>query len=140
MYTGLSRKNKYFTPEMTDELNASLKEVDNKIEAHTATPLKPKLKVTPVHNSWKNNAIDRSVRIGYEFVLDATVDIENIEANIKTEIGTINAAITYPVISTCYGKEKPYRFIVENGKAYIVSSTDVDEDTVDIYEQLVVLV
>lgn len=140
MYTGLSRKNKYFTPEMTDELNASLKEVDSKIEDHVSTPLKPKLKVTPVHNKWNGNSIDRSCRIGYEFVLDATVDIADIEANVKTEIGSINAAITYPVISTCYGKEKPYRFIIENSKAYIVSTTDVEADTIDIYEQLLVLV
>lgn len=140
MYTGLPRKNKYFTPEMTDELNASLKEVDSKIEAHVSTPLKPKLKVTPVHNSWNGNVIERSVRIGYEFVLDATVDISDIEANVRTEIGTVNAALTYTVVSTCYGKEKPYRLILENGKAYIVSNTDVESDTIDIYEQLLVLI
>lgn len=140
MYTGLSRKNKYFTPEMTDELNASLKEVDSKIEEHVATPLKPKLKVTPVHNRWNGNSIDRSCRIGYMFILDATVGISDIEANVRTEIGSINAAITYPVISTCFGSEKPYRFIIENGKAYIVSSTDVEADTIDIYEPLIVLV
>ena len=140
MYTGLPRKNKYFTPEMTDELNASLKEVDTKIESHTATPLKAKLKVTPVQNKWKGNATERSCRIGYEFVLDATVDIADIEAGVKTEIGTVNAALTYTVVSTCYGKEKPYRLVIENSKAYIVSNTAVESDTVDIYEQLLVLV
>lgn len=140
MYTGLPRKNKYFTPEMTDELNASLKEVDNKIEEHVATPLKAKLKVTPVHNNWNGNAIERSCRIGYEFVLDATVDIANVEAGVKTEIGTVNAALTYTLVSVCYGKEKPYRLILENGKAYIVSNTAVETDIVDIYEQLLVLI
>lgn len=140
MYTGLPRKNKYFTPEMTDELNTSLKEVDKQIEDHVATPLKPKLKVTPVHNTWNGNAIDRSCRIGYEFVLDATVDVADIEAGIKTEIGTLNAAITYTVVSTCWGKERPYRLIIEDGRVYIVSSIDVDNDTIDIYEQLIVLI
>lgn len=140
MYTGLPRKNKYFTPEMTDELNASLKEVDSKIEDHVATPLKPKLKVTPVHNSWNGNATERSCRIGYMFILDATVEVSDLEAGVKTEIGTVNAPMTYSVVSTCYGKEKPYRLIIENGKVYIVSNIDVAEDTVDIYEQLLVLI
>lgn len=140
MYTGLPRKNKYFTPEMTDELNASLKEVDTKIEDHTATPLKAKLKVTPVHNSWNGNAIERSCRIGYEFVLDATVDIADISAGVKTEIGTVNAALTYSVVSTCYGKERPYRLVIEDSKVFIVSNVDVVEDTIDLYEQLLVLI
>lgn len=141
MYTGLSRKNKYFTPEMTDELNASLKEVDSKIEAHVATPLKPKLKVTPVHNYWNgNNATDRSCRIGYEFVLDATVDVSNISANEKTLVGRVNSALVYTVVSTCYGKERPYRLVIEDSKVYIVSSIDVSEDVVDINENLIVLV
>lgn len=141
MYTGLSRKNKYFTPEMTDELNASLKEVDKQIEDHTATPLKAKLKVTPIHNSWNsNNVTERSCRIGYEFVLDATVDVADLEANVKTEIGNVNAAITYPVVSTCYGKERPYRLIIENNTIYIISNTSVENDIIDIYEPLIVLI
>lgn len=139
MYTGLSRKNKYFTPEMTDELNASLKEVDEKIEEHVATPLKPKLKVTPVHNKWEGNSIDRSCRIGYEFVLDATVDVSNISANEKTLVGRVNSALVYTVVSTCYGKERPYRLVIEDGNIFIVSSIDVEADTIDIYEPLIVL-
>lgn len=140
MYTGLSRKNKYFTPEMTDELNASLKEVDNKIEEHIPTPLKPKLEVTPARNRWNGSAIDRSCRIGYMFVLDVTVDVGNLSANEKTEIGTLNSAITYPLVSVCWGKERPYRLIIEDGKVYVVSSIDVENDTVDVYESLIVLV
>lgn len=140
MFAGLSRKNKYFTPDVTDELNAALKEIDEKIESHTATPLEPLLKVYSVKVTSSYEMVNNSFKAGnlLELSLQISID-EDLDISTKTEIAKCGE-IDYNVISqACLSSGLPIKLIIENGTLYVIGSQISADDIINISEELIII-
>lgn len=140
MYAGLSRINKYFTPEMTDELNASFRQIDEKIDNYEATPLEPKLSIAFPKITSDYSMVNASFKASYLLILSLQITVdEELDISSRTQIGTVQ--LPYTVISqACLTSGFPIRMIIEDGIIYVIGNTIAAGDTINIYEELPVIV
>lgn len=138
MYAGLSRINKYFTPEMTDELNASFRQIDSKIENYKATTLDPLLTLSSAPKVTSDyTLVDRSFKAGNLLILSLSITIdEELDISSKTQIASLS--LPYMVISqACLTSNcSPVRLIIENGAVSVLGGVVSAGDTINIYEEL----
>lgn len=142
MLTALPRKNKYFTPEMTDELNMTLRNIDSRIENHTPTDLEPKLEVRKIYNKMDWETVDSSFIAGKILVLSMIITVpEDTDISQRTAVGRTAVSVPPTVISqACRTSDNlPIRLIIENGTIYLTGSELQKDDAVNIYEEIVLV-